>query len=595
MIQALNSLLMPGNRDGINEIRRRIRNKRFDLWKDFLTHLERTAEPDHTVVRFPNSSSYIFSTGKDCFWMIDPAFGYSDVSEKELAELAGLIKEKVSFILTTHLHGDHCQREWVKMLAGTSVKWVVSDCFAENFFHGYGGSAENTVILKDDETIEFSGIRITARSGYHCEPGKPPVLSCAYDVVLPDGVKLFFPVDVRDPEAAVPQGNVDYTFGHVFLGRDDATGTDFPLLDVYCNFFAKRKADHLILNHMYEIGREPADLWTHRHAEMIKEKLAQIAPEMQVTAPYHGDAMHLTKGGVTVYPDLFAHWDLPTQDEFLQDLGISIKKNHLEQMEETIRRAIPVVEWTYHQLDSFSLSELQDQTARWRAAGGKCLSIHFHDFPGETAEKQWFESFNNYINIAKAVKADRITIHVPHCTVGEAEEKLERILEHCAGLIRPLLDAGIKVGVENLHMKPHFQPDETRPMGFIPDELLRIVNGLREKCKSDLVGCHLDIGHAYSNYPYSEKYDLTEWLQACGPLLNGLHLHQFEYAATPEKPYLVGHSLIAGRNTGHPNLYPLYDAWANHTFRAPMILEICRDMEPVPFLSRDRMKYRFGV
>jgi hypothetical protein len=71
-------------------------------------------------------------------------------------------------------------------------------------------------------------------------------------------------------------------------------------------------------------------------------------------------------------------------------------------------------------------------------------------------------------------------------------------------------------------------------------------------------------------------------------------VHQFEYAATPEKPFLSGHALISGRNTGHPNLYPLYDAWAHGGFHAPMILEICRDIDPRPFASLERMKYLFG-
>ena len=586
----------PGDRDGIDKIRERIKEKRFTLWQDFLAHLERTAEPDHTVVRFPNSSSYIFSTGSSCFWMVDPAFSYGDDEEleKELTTLAGLIKEKMAFILVTHLHGDHCQTAWVKALAGTSVKWVVSERFAGSFFQNLNGVPDNTVILKDDEAIEFSGIRITARSGYHCEPGKPPVLSCAYDVVLPDGVKLFFPADVRNPEAPVPAGDVDYTFGHVFLGRDDATGTDFPLLDASSRFYAKRKAGHLILNHLYEIKRDAADLWTHRHAEMIREKLTQIAPEMQVLTPCYGDAIHLTKGG-PVYPDLYQQWDTAAQQDFQNNLGISIKRDHVNQMEETIRRKIPVVEWTWRLLDDVPKEEIQDQVARWRAVGGNCLSIHFPNFPVQAEDVAGIECFNRYVEIAKIVKADRITIHVPDCILGEAAEKLPAILDLDAKLLMPLVQAGIKVGIENYHMKANKKADETRPIGYIPEELLLIVNGLRERCQSDLVGCHLDIGHAYSNHPYTEKYPLTEWFRQCGSLLNGLHLHQFEYAATEEKPYLVGHALISCRNTGHPNLHPLYDAWEKQVFHAPMILEICRDTEPYPFPSHERMKYLFGV
>ena len=237
-------------KDYNENIRQSILDNRFGLWRDFLANLERTAEPDHTVVRFPNSSSYIFSTG-NCFWMVDPAYSYqSDGLADEIRQLGELLRQKTAFILITHLHADHCQSEWVKMLADSKVEWVVSDRIAADFFGWWKASPANTYILEDDTTIELAGIRITARPGYHCEPGKPPVHACAYDVELPDGVKLFFPGDVRDPSREVPQGEVDYTFGHVFLGREDATGNDFPHLEAVSRFLARRKSSHLFLNHL---------------------------------------------------------------------------------------------------------------------------------------------------------------------------------------------------------------------------------------------------------------------------------------------------------------------------------------------------------
>ena len=579
-------------KDYNENIRQSILDNRFGLWRDFLANLERTAEPDHTVVRFPNSSSYIFSTG-NCFWMVDPAYTYqSDGLADEIRQLGELLRQKTAFILITHLHADHCQSEWVKMLADSKVEWVISDRIAADFFGWWKASPANTYILEDDTTIELAGIRITARPGYHCEPGKPPVHACAYDVELPDGVKLFFPGDVRDPSREVPQGEVDYTFGHVFLGREDATGNDFPHLEAVSRFLARRKSSHLFLNHLYEIGRNPPDLWTHRHAEMIKEQLRSIAPEMQVTAPHFGDAIHLTKAG-TVYPDIFQNWNKADQDDFLENIGISIKMDHNDWMAKAIDMKIQTVEWSFFQLNDISVEELQKQADDWRKAGGKNLSIHFPNFPWED-DANAIEYFRKNTEIACAVKADRVTIHIPHCILGEAAEKLDGILDFCAGLLPPLLNAGIRVGIENLHMKPFFKADESRPMGFIPSELLTLVNGLRERCHSELIGCHLDIGHAYSNYPYSEEFDMTEWLNTCGELINGMHLHQFEYAATPEKPYLTGHALISGRNIGHPNLYPLYKAWAEKKFRAPMFLEICRDAELQPFSSISRMRYIWG-
>ena len=50
-------------KEDIETIRQSILASRFRLWHDLLRDLERTAEPGHTVVRFPNSSTYIFSTG----------------------------------------------------------------------------------------------------------------------------------------------------------------------------------------------------------------------------------------------------------------------------------------------------------------------------------------------------------------------------------------------------------------------------------------------------------------------------------------------------------------------------------------------------
>jgi hypothetical protein len=202
---------------------------------------------------------------------------------------------------------------------------------------------------------------------------------------------------------------------------------------------------------------------------MIREKLTQIAPEMQVLTPCYGDAIHLTKGG-PVYPDLYQQWDSATQQDFLANLGISIKKDHVNQMEETIRRKIPVVEWTWHLLDHIPMEELQDQVARWRAAGGKCLSIHFPDFPVRADDTIGIGLFNRYAEITKAVKADRITIHVPGCILAETEEKLSGILDLDAELLMTLIQAGVKVGVENYHMKASTKADETRPIGYIPEE-----------------------------------------------------------------------------------------------------------------------------
>ena len=52
---------------------------------------------------------------------------------------------------------------------------------------------------------------------------------------------------------------------------------------------------HLILAHLYEIGRLPRDLWTSRHAGMVRARMKELSPEIRVLVPEFGDALHLVK------------------------------------------------------------------------------------------------------------------------------------------------------------------------------------------------------------------------------------------------------------------------------------------------------------
>lgn len=274
--------------------RRKIISERFGIFRNFLLDLEVTAN-EHTLVRFPNSSTYIFSTGKT-FWLVDPSFNYFDCKENdpELEEIARLINEKISVIAVTHLHADHCQAALAQKISAPAVKWIVSTRFAGTFQDICGVPPEQTVALNDGESYEFQGIRFTAQTGYHDEPGKADVPSCSYDIRLPDGIKLFMPADARNFLREIPDmSDVDYTFGHVFLGREDATGSEFSKLTEFCEFVSRRNCREIILAHMYESGRMSRDLWTHRHAEMIRAELQKTAPQIIVHAPCFGDIMQL--------------------------------------------------------------------------------------------------------------------------------------------------------------------------------------------------------------------------------------------------------------------------------------------------------------
>ncbi len=577
-------------KEDIETIREDILAGRFRLWHDLLRDLERTAEPGHTVVRFPNSSTYIFSTGRNTFWMMDPNFNMTGFDEHELEEIAALIAQKIRFIVITHLHGDHCQAQLVRKLKDSSVRWIISPRFTEYFTADFGVAPDHLIELADGAETQIDAIRIRAQRGYHAEPGKLAVVSCSYEITLPDGVRLFFPADIRDFEAEIPDREqaVDYIFGHVFLGREDAQGDRFSKLDGFCRFMTSRKSANLILTHLYEVSRQPRDLWTRRHAKMAAEAIRKYDPELKTVIPHFGDMLHLVRDPEN-FADPFTVWTESERQEFLSQFGMAVKKDHVQWMERAIAEKIRVVEWNFNPACAADPEVRAEQVGRWRAMGGHTLSLHFPNLPVDP-DPAMEANIGKAIRIALENRMDRITIHVPNFPAGETKQRLEGTAERFIALLRPLLDAGIRIGIENLHMKPKYTPDETRPFGFVPEECLLLVNTLRRKTGSELWGCHLDIGHAYSNYPYSRLNDTARWLKMCGPLLNGLHIHQFEYAVSEEEPYLEGHSHLTSRTTGHPSLLPVFDAWHRGLFRAPMILEIMRREEAEPFSSIARIR-----
>lgn len=568
-------------------VRNDILKNRFEIWKTFLRDLEKSAENDHTVVRFPNSSTYIFSTGAETFWMMDPAFSGSETSLSELEQIAESIRQKIAFIIITHLHGDHCQFELVKMLKTSSIQWVVPKDCAESFKEKSGISDEKILTPGDGECVELSGIRITAYPGYHYDPDKPvQTPSAAYEIILPDGIVLFFPADVRNYHAPLPKlKNVDYTFGHVFLGREDATGENFSLLEEFCQFMFRTGSRHLILAHLYEIGRLPRDLWTCRHAGMIGKRMKQLAPDLDVIVPGFGDAVHLVKDR-SGFRDPLPQWSISDRECFFSFLGIALKYAHAEWMERAADEAVPVVEWLADAALDIDPDKRMEQLLRWREKGGRCLSIHFPDFPLSGSRESW----DNAVELAIGSAADRITVHVPGISLKDMEQCFEKTVSRIIELCRPLLEKNIHIGIENLHMKPSYTADESRPFGFIPSECVQLVKRLREKSASELWGIHLDIGHAYSNPPYHDCCDTAVWLRECADLLNGMHIHQFEHQRSAETPFLRGHGNITGRNTGHPSLLPIFEAWAGKGIRVPLILEIMRGIEPDPFASLSRLK-----
>ena len=195
-------------------------------------------------------------------------------------------------------------------------------------------------------------------------------------------------------------------------------------------------------------------------------------------------------------------------------------------MERAIAERIPVVEWMFERALAVDPALRLDQLRRWRAAGGHCLSIHFPKLPlapDPEAEAKTAAT----VRLALESRADRVTVHVPDFPVGEAESRLEAAVERYVALLKPLLAAGIRIGIENLHTTPGATDDAHRNYGCTIEECRAWIEDLRAVSAAPKhIGFHLDIGHARNNAPFSATENLSDYYRRLGSIVNGYHFHQ---------------------------------------------------------------------
>lgn len=282
---------------------------RFHTWRTLLRDLHRTARRDGNVVRFPNASSYIFSTGER-LWAVDPAYAVGSCPEGEREAVAEGLRG-LSFIVLTHCHADHLDVPLLReLLRAVPVRLVIPAAIADLFFKLTGEDAGGVTVLAPGESAVVGGVSLTCHPGYHAEPGMVGYPSGSFLASLPDGTTLFFPGDVRDYARRLPAGlpPIDFEFGHVWLGRGNSLDDDFPLLDAFCHFMLQCRPGVLFLTHLREISRDPDSMWLPRHAARVRERVSDLAPETVVSIPAPGDVLTLSR---PFRRDLFADGPRP--------------------------------------------------------------------------------------------------------------------------------------------------------------------------------------------------------------------------------------------------------------------------------------------
>ena len=242
---------------------------------------------------------------------------------------------------------------------------------------------------------------------------------------------------------------------------------------------------------------------------------------------------------------------------------------------------------------------LKTWIGEWRKNGGICLSVHAPELSDGEGRPASAADWAAYIDWAKDLAADRMTVHVPRIRLEILEDSpdiLDTVASFAAEQIEKL-PASCVIGMENMHTEKG-ETAENRRYGYIPEECMRFIRLLREK-SSHTIGMHLDVGHARNNMPLVETYTLGPWYEEVGAETVGYHLHQ----VNQDRTGLHNHNPI-------PNFYGPMICFASFFRRwnqgrlnhAPVILEIRPTAEdPMPYrctvelLKREEKRNVFDI
>ena len=268
-------------------------------WRRMIARWRADDGPDACWLQYV--ANYLFRT-TGVRWAVDPAFlpavfGTEDVPPTLAADLAGM-----SFALLTHGHGDHFCPGTLRALAGLPVRWVVPDHMLSAAVDEAGLREDRILVPEDGKAVEIDGISITAYQACHYDPAPPGAapdervgMPATGYLVETGSHRILLPGDVRTYDASqVPQfGPVDWVFAHLWLGRNAALMDEPPMMDAFCRFTIDLKPRAILLTHVLEVSRDPANYWTLGHARSVVRRLQEIAPDVRVVVPRIGECQPL--------------------------------------------------------------------------------------------------------------------------------------------------------------------------------------------------------------------------------------------------------------------------------------------------------------
>ncbi len=241
-----------------------------DAWNAMLSSWSRPA--NSCSLWLMHAASYLFNSD-GVRWAVDPL-----VPGNLLADFPNDLPidplKRLSFVLLTHDHADHVDYDLLSSLRESEVRYVVPEHMVERFVERVEPCDSQIALARPGDRLEFDDIAVIPFSGLHwkLEQGKPRGTDATGYVVRVAGRRWLFPGDVRSyrPEIIARFAPVDLLFAHLWLGRAAALDPVPPELDKFCDFMTFIEPQRVMLTHLYEFSRPSRDLWTRRHAEMVR-------------------------------------------------------------------------------------------------------------------------------------------------------------------------------------------------------------------------------------------------------------------------------------------------------------------------------------
>lgn len=272
------------NTTSADEMRRRFADELSLWWDDFFSR------PDGEDGFMLFGPTFYAIRAKGARFLVDPCFRDPDWGEP-LRERIAADLGTVCGILLTHEHADHCDPAFIGMASKAKVSWFVPDFFDFETLYGWGLAPENTVKVKADSVIAPGGVPVRFFESNHRNEGAVSFVREYGFQMTVSGKELVFPGDVRDYDPAFypPLPDADILFSHLWLGKAQALLPPWePKLSEFCEFLLSFRPKCVTLAHLYEVAREPEEMWTYQHAGAVADRMMALSPETAVTVPKPG-------------------------------------------------------------------------------------------------------------------------------------------------------------------------------------------------------------------------------------------------------------------------------------------------------------------